>query len=153
MTVSVGPWSPPIASTATRTGRSDSIRLTALRSTGGQAAPRSRRALRGRALVGLGLDVERLAAGVVAAVRAGVMLLLALVAVRTLVQPRQADREVAATLALSGVRDTPLRNTHGLSWLLSGYAPVSVGASSMRCRWPPGHPCTTRLTCGRRASG
>jgi hypothetical protein len=50
------------------------------------------------------------------------MLLLALVAVGTLVEPRQADREVAAALALTGVRDAPLRNTHGLSWLLSGYA-------------------------------
>jgi hypothetical protein len=50
------------------------------------------------------------------------MLLLALVAVWALDEPRQADREVAASLTLSGVRDTPLRNSHGLSWLLSGYA-------------------------------
>jgi hypothetical protein len=62
------------------------------------------------------------------------MLLLALVAVGTLVQPRQADREVAAALALPGVRNAPLRNTPGLSWLLSGNDLLALAAGSMRAR-------------------
>jgi hypothetical protein len=63
-----------------------------------------------------------------------VMLLLARVGVGALVQPRQADRVVAATRALSGVRDTPRRNTPGLSWLLSGYDLLVMAVGSMRAR-------------------
>jgi hypothetical protein len=40
--------------------------------------------------------------------------LLRLVAVRALLERREADREVGASLALAGVGDAPLRDSHGL---------------------------------------
>jgi hypothetical protein len=49
------------------------------------------------------LDLDRRAAGVVAARGAGVMDLLGLVAVRTLFEVRHRDRLVGAAVALSGV--------------------------------------------------
>jgi hypothetical protein len=40
--------------------------------------------------------------------------LLRLVAVRALLERRKTDREVGASLALAGVGDAPLRDSHGL---------------------------------------
>jgi hypothetical protein len=58
------------------------------------------------------LDLDRRAAAVVAAVRTGVMRLLRLVAVRTLLERREADREMGASLALPGMRDASLGDAH-----------------------------------------
>src|SRR5688572_6137966 len=101
LTTSSGPWSPPIASTATRTpcaGRASGV------------APST--ASGGRFVAAGRLELDRLAAAVVAAVRAGVMRLLHLAAVRTLLELRQADRKVAASLTLAGVGHPPLGHTH-----------------------------------------
>ena len=59
----------------------------------------------------LGRDDE--AALVIAAVGADVVGQLQLVAVRTLLELRQADRLVSAALTLAGVRHASLRHTHG----------------------------------------
>jgi hypothetical protein len=67
---------------------------------------------------GLLLDLDGEPAVVVAAVRTDVMRELHLVAVRTLLEVRQFDGEVRATLTLAGMRDTSLRYTHGVVVLL-----------------------------------
>src|SRR5664280_3001031 len=58
------------------------------------------------------LELHDLAATVVAAVRAGVMGAPHLVAVRALDKTGRGEREVRATVALPGVRDLALRETH-----------------------------------------
>src|SRR6188474_1816997 len=93
-TTSAAPWSPPIASNATRTTGS-AVGVAA-------AAHRLRRHCQ--------------PALVVAAVRADAVRQLHLVAVRTLLEAGQVDREVRAALALPGVRDASLGYTHGVSW-------------------------------------
>jgi hypothetical protein len=67
---------------------------------------------------GLLLDLDGEPAVVVAAVGTDVMRELHLVAVRTLLEVRQLDGEVRATLTLAGMRDTSLRYTHGVVVLL-----------------------------------
>src|SRR6476469_11000289 len=64
---------------------------------------------------------------VVAAVRADAVRQLHLVAVRTLLEVGQVDREVRAALALAGVRDASLWYTHGVSW-----APCRSGGARSR---------------------
>src|ERR671925_1082952 len=93
-TTSAGPWSPPIASNATRTTGS-AVGVAA-------AAHRLRR--------------HGQPALVIAAVRADAVRQLHLVAVRALLEVGQVDREVRATLALARVRDASLGYTHGVSW-------------------------------------
>src|SRR2546423_11077877 len=61
----------------------------------------------GRGFVAGSLDLDGGPAAVVAAVRAGVVGLLGLVAVRTLLERREPDREVGAPLTLAGVGDAP----------------------------------------------
>ena len=61
----------------------------------------------------LGLDAHGLAAVVPAAVGARVMRALLLMAVRTLLELRRRQRVVRSALALAGVRDAPLGNSHG----------------------------------------
>jgi hypothetical protein len=68
----------------------------------------------GRGFVAGALDLDGRPAAVIAAVRAGVMGFLRLVAVRALLERRKTDREVGASLALAGVGDAPLRDSHGL---------------------------------------
>jgi hypothetical protein len=68
----------------------------------------------GRGFVARALDLDGGTAAVVAAVRAGVVGLLRLVAVGTLLERRKADGEVGASLALAGVGDAPLGDSHGL---------------------------------------
>src|SRR6188508_1305998 len=94
-TTSAAPWSPPIASKATRT----------MGSAVGVAAAAAHRLRR-----------HGQAALVIAAVRADAVRQLHLVAVRTLLEAGQVDREVRAALALPGVRDASLGYTHGVSW-------------------------------------
>ena len=107
-TTSAGPWSPPIASTATRTPRASAARsarvVRPIWSTSVSAAASSTPA---------GLRLDRQAAVVVAAVRADVVRQLQLVAVRALLERRHADGEVGAALALAGMRDASLGYTHG----------------------------------------
>src|SRR4029453_7715593 len=93
-TTSAGPWSPPIASNATRT----------MGSAIGVAAAAHRLRRHGQPAL------------VVAAVRADAVRQLHLVAVRTLLEAGQIDREVRAALALAGVGDASLGYTHGVSW-------------------------------------
>src|SRR3982751_965357 len=71
------------------------------------------------------LDLDRRAAAVIAAVRTGVMWLLLLVAVRTLLERRKADREMGASLALTGVGDATLGHSHGVLELLEVAGGVS----------------------------
>src|SRR6476659_3402779 len=80
--------------------------------------------------VGRGLlELDRLAALVPAAVRADVMRQLRLVAVVALHELRHAQRQVRAPLALPGVRDASLRNTHGpWSPSMSGGQDLLIGA-------------------------
>src|ERR1700746_3875295 len=71
------------------------------------------------------LELDGLAALVPAAVRADVMRQLRLGAVLALDELRHAQRQVRAALALAGVRDAALRNTHGPwspSMSVSGFA-------------------------------
>src|SRR5918996_2151899 len=90
-TTSVGPWSPPIASNATRTTGS---------ARGVVAAGADRLRWNGQATL------------VVAAVRADAVRQLHLVAVRALLELGQLDREMRAALALAGMRDASLGYTH-----------------------------------------
>src|SRR6188508_957173 len=94
-TTSAAPWSPPIASKATRT----------MGSAVGVAAAAAHRLRR-----------HGQPALVVAAVRADAVRQLHLVAVRTLLEVGQVDREMRASLALAGMRDASLGYTHGVSW-------------------------------------
>ena len=71
-------------------------------------------------VVGGRFELDRESSVVVAAVRADVMRQLHLVAVRTLLEIRQFDREMRATLALAGMRDASLGYTHGVVALLFG---------------------------------
>src|SRR3990170_1205755 len=103
-----------MASTATRTPRSVLSSVAAERGSAawvpgvaGGAAGAARRLRR---------DGE--AALVVAAVRADVMRELRLVAVRTLLELRQTDRQVRAALTLACVRHASLRHTHWVVVLL-----------------------------------
>src|SRR4029079_5192346 len=91
-TTSAAPWSPPIASKATRT----------MGSAVGVAAAAAHRLRR-----------HGQPALVVAAVRADAVRQLHLVAVRTLLEVGQVDREMRASLALAGMRDASLGYTHG----------------------------------------
>ena len=107
---SLGPWSPPTASTATRTP----VRAGACRCgiAGRGHDPVSRTLARGRTAGRLQLD--RLAAVVPPACRADPVRQLGLVAVRALDELRQGEREVLApALRLSRVSDLSLRHTHG----------------------------------------
>src|SRR6478735_1662508 len=122
-TTSDAPKSPPIASTATRTPP-DVLRV------GAGSVTRS-----ARCVVGGRLGGDRQAAVVVAAVRADVMLLLLLVAVRTLLEVRQVDGEMRSALALAGVRDAALGYTHEVAGSLS-----EVG----RVAWPLDRPGSGR---------
>src|SRR5690349_15988116 len=101
-----------MASTATRTGWSRSWRLSRARLER-SIRRRMARGLAGR-LLGLGalLDLHRFAAAVPAAVRAGVMRLLGLMAVRALLELGQRQRVVRATLALARMGYAPLRDSH-----------------------------------------
>jgi hypothetical protein len=65
------------------------------------------------------LDLERGPTGVVTALLAGVVRQLGLVATRARLQVRHRDRQVGAAIALSGVRDFPLGNTHWCDYSLS----------------------------------
>src|SRR6476659_4831855 len=105
-TTSAAPWSPPIASKATRT----------MGSAVGVAAAAAHRLRR-----------HGQPALVVAAVRADAVRQLHLVAVRALLEVGQVDREVRAALALAGVRDASLGYTHGVSW-----APCRSGGARSR---------------------
>src|SRR5438093_5595344 len=58
------------------------------------------------------LDLQHGPAGVVAAVRARVMAPLGLVAVRALLELRQREREMRASIALSSVGDPALGHAH-----------------------------------------
>src|SRR6476646_3174668 len=108
-TTSLGPWSPPMASTAIVTPRPSTGATPA-----GDEDGRSNAATTSARGVGRGLlELDRLAALVPAAVRADVMRQLRLVAVIALHELRHAQRQVRAPLALPGVRDASLRNTHG----------------------------------------
>src|SRR6476620_2040143 len=137
---SLGPWSPPIASTAIVTPRPSSAsasvrdgffgRSSATDTSGGGV---------GRGL----LELDRLAALVPAAVRADVMRQLRLVAVVALHELRHAQRQVRAPLALPGVRDASLRNTHG-PWSPS----MSVGRGGRGGRGAPGCPPLGRVERG-----
>ena len=118
-TTSATPWSPPIASTATRTPSAP------VRSDEG-CGPVTASA-RGVVRRGGGLELDGESTVVVAAVGADMMRQLHLVAVRTLLERRQLDGEVRATLTLAGMRDTSLGYTHGVL-----VAPV-VGSSQGRC--------------------
>src|SRR5215471_5880689 len=60
------------------------------------------------------LDLDGEPALVIAAVRADVMRLLELVAVRALLERRHADGEMRAALALTGMRDASLGYTHSV---------------------------------------
>src|SRR2546423_12904091 len=80
----------------------------------------------GRGFVAGSLDLDGGPAAVVTAVRAGVVGLLGLVAVRTLLERREADREVGAPLTLAGVGDAPLRDSHGV------VTPQVLGAGGRR---------------------
>ena len=73
------------------------------------------------------LELDGQAALVVAAVRAGVVRQLHLVAVRALLERRHADGEVRAALALAGMRDASLGYTHEVAG--------SFGSSRMAMRW------------------
>src|SRR6185503_3922018 len=108
-TTSLGPWSPPMASTAIVTPRPSSGATPA-----GDEDGRSNAATTSGGGVGRGLlELDRLAALVPAAVGADVMRQLRLVAVIALHELRHAQRQVRTPLALPGVRDASLRNTHG----------------------------------------
>src|SRR5689334_16799286 len=107
-TTSAAPWSPPIASNATRT----------MGSAVGVAAAAAHRLRR-----------HGQPALVVAAVRADAVRQLHLVAVRTLLEVGQVDREVRAALALAGVRNASLGYTHGVSW-----APCRSGGGAVSGR-------------------
>src|SRR5687768_9497192 len=107
-TTSDGPWSPPIASTATRTAAS---RVTSVGDRRGSVTASARGVVGGTA-GRLGRD--RKATLVVAAVRTDAVGQLHLVAVRTLLELGQVDGEVRAALALAGVRDASLGYTHGV---------------------------------------
>src|ERR1035437_4810766 len=105
-----------MASIARRTFRACSTPRTVERSIGGvrcgggwggTPAPPS-----GGGFSALLLELHDLAATVVAAVRAGVMGAPHLVAVRALDKAGRGEREVRATVALPGVRDLALRETH-----------------------------------------
>src|SRR5688572_3979576 len=65
-----------------------------------------------RLRLGLALDAHRGAAVVPAAVGARVVSALVLVAVRALLELERGQRMMRAPLALPGMRDTPLRNSH-----------------------------------------
>ena len=108
-TTSDGPWSPPIASTATRTPA---------RSWSAGRGPGCVTASAGGVVGGGWLQLDREAALVVATVRADVMRQLHLVAVRALLERRHADGEVRAPLALAGMRDASLGYTHEVDGLL-----------------------------------
>src|SRR5262249_28659827 len=108
-TTSAGPWSPPIASTAMVTPRPSSGSVPAGDGAGRSSAETTSGGGVGRRL----LELDGLAALVPAAVRADVMGQLRLVAVLALDELRHAQRQVRAALALAGVRDAALRNTHG----------------------------------------
>src|SRR2546423_9812969 len=101
-TTSAGPWSLPIASTAIRTPSA------------GSGAAAAAITASGGGFVGGALDLDRGTTAGIAAVRTGMMRLLGLVAVRTLLERREADREMGAPLALAGVGDATLRHSHGL---------------------------------------
>src|SRR6476469_10768624 len=101
-TTSAGPWSPPIASTATRTP-------VPVEAAGSVTLCDSASA---RGVVGGWLQLDREAALVVAAVRADVVRQLHLVAVRALLERRHADGEVRSPLALAGMGDASLGYTH-----------------------------------------
>jgi hypothetical protein len=71
------------------------------------------------ALLGLLLaDLHGLTSAVPAAVGAGVVGALGLVAMRARFQARDRERVVRAPLALASARDTPLGDSHGLLLLL-----------------------------------
>src|SRR5664280_635262 len=96
-----------MASTATRTAPLSTVRIV-VRSTGS-----------GRLLWLFLLDLERGPTGVVAALLAGVVRQLGLVATRARLEMRHRNRQVGAAIALSGVRDFPLGNTHWCAYSLS----------------------------------
>src|SRR5437879_824214 len=121
--------------------------------------------------VGRGLlQLDGLAAVIPATVRADVVRQLLLVAVVALLELRHAQRQVGATLTLTGVRDASLGNTHG-RWspsMSSGWRP-DVGRAEMphdgqgrwrsvadaslrRERWRPDPRRFELLSCARRAS-
>ena len=129
-TTSSGPWSPPIASTATRTdGRS--LARTALKDSASvHLVRRPSRPSSSSARSPGGRCSSRSSGRRGAALR--------LVAVRALLELRQLDREVAAALALARVRHPSLRDSHGSVWLLSGPAQAHRARprTSSSCRGP-----------------
>src|SRR6185503_15428980 len=131
-TTSLGPWSPPIASTAIVTPRPSSGATPA-----GDEDGRSNAATTSGGGVGRGLlELDGLAALVPAAVRADVMRQLLLVAVLALHELRHAQRQVRAALALAGMRDASLGNSHGpwspsMSGSVAGPGRVAAGRDGM----------------------
>src|SRR5438034_2645342 len=108
-TTSLGPWSPPIASTAIVTSRPPSGAVAE-----GDGLGRSNAATTSGGGVGRGLlQLDRLAALVPAAVRADVMRQLLLVTMLAFDELRHAQRQVRTTLTLAGMRDASLGNSHG----------------------------------------
>ena len=96
----------------------------------GLRSPRQRAA----SSAGARLELDREAALVVAAVRTDVMRQLHLVAVRALLERRDADGEVCTPLALAGMRDASLGYTHGVggSFGSSRDGDVLAGCSGVR---------------------
>ena len=144
-TTSAAPWSPPTASTATRTpprigavvaGRSGGVttRLRGLLARGRSA---------GR------LQLDRLAAVVPPARRADPVRELRLVAMRAFDELRQGEGEVAPALHLPRVSDLSLRHTHvGPGSLLAGDAGAPAGRSG-----DEDLALRARLRAGRRGEG
>src|SRR5829696_6601609 len=97
-TTSATPWSPPMASTASRIPRWPAPSLTLL-SLG--------------CVFLRGLDLQHRPAAVIAAVRAGPMAALRLVAVRAILELGKRQRVMRAPVALSSVGDPALGHAHG----------------------------------------
>src|SRR5580765_4253281 len=87
----------------------------------------------------LGLDLEDRSTAVVAAIQAGAMRPLRLVAVRAFLELGQAEREVRAPVALPSVGDLALGHTHEVDRLLS----MRCGSAIRRRRRTPANHCPT----------